>query len=364
MGEVPVTLISEATTPRTMRVLPRGNWMDDSGEIVQPAVPHFLRQIDHPGRATRLDLANWLIAPDNPLTARVLANRLWKLYFGVGLVKTADDFGQQGEAPINPHLLDWLATELVRSHWDVKHMIRLMVTSHAYRETSDATPQEMARDPFDRLCERQLPVRLDAELIRDMALDVSGLLSTHIGGQSVRPYEPKGYLSALNFPRREYAPDTGDEQYRRGVYTQWQRSFLHPALLAFDAPTREEGTCTRAVSDTPMQALVLMNDPSFVEAARVFGEHIVRYSGKTFEAKLAFAYRTTLSRAPTPKETTILRRLFDQTRDRYLLDRQAALALISTGESPVPGDLDVADVAAWTTVARALLNLHETITRS
>ncbi len=409
LGEIPHTLITEATEPRTIRILPRGNWMDDSGPVVQPAVPHFLRQIDKPGRATRLDLANWLVSPDNPLTARVFVNRMWKLFFGTGIAKNLDDFGAQGEPPVNPELLDWLAAEFMSPRvqgspegactrsappsdqwreraprfrvraseltthdsqlatpvpWDVKHIVRLVVLSNAYRQSSDASPEAVAKDPLNRLCARQPPIRLDAEFVRDVALKVSGLLSSTVGGPSVKPYEPKGYLAPLNFPRREWAADTGEKLYRRGLYTFWQRTFLHPSLLAFDAPTREEGTCTRAVSNTPMQALVLLNDPIYVEASRVFAERILREGGSRFDRRLDFAYEAALSRAPESQETTILRDLYRSQRARYAADPAAARQLILTGEKAVPKDLDPVELAAWTSVARAILNLHETITRS
>jgi len=363
LGMMPQTLVSEATEPRVMRILPRGNWMDDSGEIVQPGVPHFLRQITKTDRATRLDLADWLVSPDNPLTARVFVNRLWKLFYGVGLARNLDDFGAQGEAPAHPELLDWLASEFIRSGWDVRRMVRLMVTSNTYRQSSKADPALRARDPYNRLFARQSSVRLDAESIRDVALAISGLLSRKIGGPSVRPYQPRGYLAALNFPRREWAADTGESLYRRGLYVFWQRTFLHPSLLAFDAPTREECTVNRVVSNTPMQALVLLNDPIFVEAARVFAERILRQGGKTVDEQLRFAFRTALARSPRSKEAAILKRLYQSERARYAADRRAAEQVISVGAWPVAKDLDRAELAAWTAVARALLNLHETITR-
>jgi hypothetical protein len=196
-----------------------------------------------------------------------------------------------------------------------------------------------------------------------VALRASGLLSETIGGRSVRPYQPRGYLAALNFPRREWSADVGEALYRRGLYTQWQRTFLHPSLLAFDAPTREECTASRVVSNTPMQALVLLNDPIFVEAARVFGERIMRQGGPSFEERLAFAYRCALSRPPRAAEVAILRRLYHSRRDRYSADPAAAQRLIHTGEAPVPNDLNPVELAAWTSIAHALLNLHETITR-
>jgi hypothetical protein len=363
LGQIPQTLVAEATEPRVIRVLPRGNWMDDSGEIVQPGVPQLFPQIRKPGRATRLDLAEWIVSRQNPLTARVFVNRLWKLFFGVGLAKNLDDFGKQGEIPAHPELLDWLADEFMRSGWDVKHMVRLIVTCRCYRQSSKARPDLQVRDPYNRLVARQSPIRLDAEFVRDVALRAGGLLSERVGGPSVRPYEPRGYLAALNFPRREWSADRGEALYRRGLYTQWQRTFLHPSLLAFDAPTREECAASRVVSNTPMQALVLLNDPIFVEAARAFGERTMRHGGPTFEERLRFAYRCALARPPQPAEVAILRGLYHSRRARYSSDRPAAVQLISTGEAPVPRDLDAVELAAWTSVAHAILNLNETITR-
>jgi len=261
-------------------------------------------------------------------------------------------------------LLDWLATELIASGWDVKHMVRLIVDSVAYRRSSVVRPDLAARDPYNRLFARQSAIRLDAEFIRDQALAVSGLLSPRIGGPSAHPYEPRAYLAALNFPHREWATDTGEDLYRRAMYTHWQRTFLHPSLLAFDAPTREEATCTRSVSNTPMQALVLLNDPIFVECARALAARALSEGGGTFTTRLDFIYRTVLIREPLPKETAILRRLYFRQRARFTADRRAAAALTAVGESPVPTELDRVELAAWTSVARTLLSLHETITRS
>ena len=369
LGEIPQTLVSESIEPRVIRVLPRGNWMDDSGEVVRPGPPDFLTAArtatgeEAAGRANRRDLAAWIASPENPLAARVFVNRLWKLFFGTGLAKNADDFGAQGEPPVHPELLDWLASDF-RSGWDVKRTIRRIVTSTAYRQSSRATPEVAARDPYNRLYARQSALRLDAEFVRDAALAAAGLLSPKTGGRSVRPYQPRGYYAALNFPRREWSADTGEELYRRGLYTLWRRTFLHPSLLAFDAPTREECTVSRTVSNTPMQALVLLNDPIFVEAARGFGERILREGGASFERRLEFAYQCALSRPPRLEETAVMRKLYQRQRARYAAGRADAERLIAAGERPTAGDLDAVELAAWTAVARALLNLHETITRS
>ncbi|HUR60098.1 MAG TPA: DUF1553 domain-containing protein, partial [Opitutaceae bacterium] len=363
---IPALPVSKSVEPRMMRVQKRGNWMDDSGEIVAPGVPQFLRQLTPaPGtRATRLDLANWLVAPDNPLTARTFVNRLWRIYFGAGLSRTLDDLGSQGEWPSHPELLDWLAVEFRESGWDVKHMIELIVTSRTYRQSSHVTAQLEERDPLNRLLARQSRFRLEAELVRDAALSISGLLVTRIGGESAKPYQPEGYYAALNFPKREYVPDVGEGLYRRGVYTHWQRTFLHPSLAAFDAPAREECTANRATSNTPLQALVLLNDPTYVEAARVFAQKIMAEGGANFRAQISWAFERALSRPPSAEETRLLEELFRKQHERYQSDETAARQLASVGNAPAPQKIPPADLAGWTAVARAILNLHETITRN
>ena len=364
--ELPSMPVSKSVTPRPMRVLPRGNWMDDSGEIVEAGVPAFLRQIvPRDGqRVSRLDLAEWLVAPDNPLTARTFVNRLWRLYFGTGLTRTLEDLGSQGEWPTHPELLDWLAVEFRESGWNVKHMVELIVTSRTYRQSSQAKPEVEERDPLNRLLARQSRFRLDAELVRDNALAISGLLVRTIGGPSAKPYQPAGYYAALNFPKREYVPDIDEGLWRRGVYTHWQRTFLLPSFIAFDAPSRDECTANRSPSNTPLQALVLLNDPSYVEAARVLAEKMMRDGGNSFRAKLQWAFARAVARPPSRQETKLLQALFEKQRIRYQRDEPAARELISTGATPVAKDLPCAELAAWTAVSRAILNLHETITRS
>jgi hypothetical protein len=365
LATVPRSLITTAGTPRTVRILARGNWMDESGEIVEPAVPAFLGKLNvQDRRGNRLDLAQWLVSPDNPLTARVMMNRLWKLFYGTGLSKTVEDLGSQGEWPTHPELLDWLAVEFRESGWDVKHMVRLMVLSHTYRQTSKPSREARAVDPFNRLLSAQNRFRLDAEFVRDNALAISGLLSRRVGGESVFPYQPYGYWDYLNFPKRTYVADRGEKQYRRGLYTHWQRSFLHPQLLIFDAPSREECVADRPRSNTPQQALALLNDPTFVEAARVFATAIVKDGGASDAERIHWAFRKAVSRAPQPDEAAILTRLLHKHRAEYLANRAAAEALWhAAGESPRPSDVDPAELAAWISVARTLLNLHETVTR-
>ncbi len=358
------TAITETMEPQITRVLPRGNWMDESGEIVSPGVPEFLGGLWMNGaRPTRLDLANWITDPRNPLTARTFVNRLWKLYFGTGISKVLDDLGSQGEWPTHPELLDYLAVEFMDSGWDVKHVIKLMVMSSAYRQSSQADATLKNLDPYNRLVARQSRFRLEAELVRDNALSVSGLLSKAMGGPSAKPYQPAGYYQELNFPTREYEQDTGENLYRRGVYTHWQRTFLHPSLLAFDAPTREECTAERPISNSPLQALVLLNDPIFVEAARVFAQRILEEGGSTDEEKITWAYLATLSRAPQEAERAILMSLVTKNRSIFSEHPERAEAFLSVGERPVPEGLDRLQLAAWSAASRALFNTHEMIYR-
>lgn len=360
----PHVLISISGPPRVVRVRPRGNWQDDSQPPVEPAIPAFLGKLDAKGRrASRLDLARWLVRKDNPLTARVLMNRVWKLLFGRGLAQPLDDLGLQGELPSNPELLDYLAADFIDHGWDVKRAIRNILLSSAYRQSSRPTPQQLEADPFNKLVARQGRFRLDAEFVRDNALFVSGLLVDKIGGPSVKPYQPAGYWFALNFPPREWENDKGEGLYRRGLYTWWQRSFLHPSLLAFDAPTREEATCERPRSNIPQQALALLNDPTYVEAARVLAEKIIREGGSDPTARIQWTFGRVLSREATPEELQILSDLFAKHSANYSKDVESARALITSGAAPVPKDLNPSELAAWTSVARAVLNLHETISR-
>jgi hypothetical protein len=362
--KVPTTLVSTPVSPRTIRVLPRGNWQDDTGEVVAPNVPAFLTGLDAKDRRpTRVDLARWLVSRDNPLVARVFVNRLWKVMFGQGIVKSLDDFGTQGALPTHPELLDWLAVEFIESGWDVKHLLKLMAMSSTYRQSSAASREQRERDPQNIWLTHQNRFRLDAEAIRDNALAVSGLLSAKIGGPSVKPYQPAGYWSYLNFPTREWVHDKGESLYRRGLYTYWCRTFLHPSFAAFDAATREECTVERPRSSTPLQALVLLNDPTYIEAARVFAEHILRDGGPKTADRISWAYRQVLSRQPRGSELQLLMQLHEDHLAQYSNDKDAARKLVTTGDASPPKEADIAELAAWTSVARVLLNLHETITR-
>ena len=362
--KMPASLITVSAVPRMVRMLPRGNWLDESGAEVLPAIPAVFGKVDTGDkRATRLELANWIVSGDNPLPARVFVNRTWRLFFGNGLSKSLEDAGSQGEWPTHPELLDWLAVEFRESGWNMRHLIRLMVTSGTYRQSSLLTKEARAADPFNRMLSAQNRMRLEAEFIRDNALSISGLLSPRVGGESDKPYQPDGYWEFLNFPRRTWEHDKGEQQYRRGMYTFWQRSFLHPSLLAFDAPSREECTADRPRSNTPQQALTLLNDPSYVEAARVFATHIMKEGGETDESRLTWAFRRAVSRAPKPEELAILQKLLAKHREEFRANPSNAEQLPRTGEAPLPDGLNKPDLAAWTSIARTILNLHETITR-
>ena len=373
---IPRVLATETKPPDETRVLARGNWMDESGEIVQPSVPVFLGKLATNGRrATRLDLANWLVSKDNPLTARVFVNRQWRQFFGAGLSKVLDDFGSQGEWPVHAELLDWLAAEFInpmecglriadcglRTHgWDIKHLLRVIVTSHTYRQSSQpAATNPQSNDPDNRLLAHQNRFRVDAEIVRDIALSVSGLLVEKFGGPSVKPLQPENYLAALNFPKRDYAASRGEDLYRRGIYTHWQRTFLHPSLLAFDAPTREECAINRVNSNTPLQALVLLNDPIYVEAARVFAQHALQQPGQ-----ISWAFEQAIGRKPSVTELRVLSDLYQKSLLQFQRDPKAAKELVSAGETALPQKVKLAQLAAMMTVTRALLNLHETITRN
>lgn len=364
-GEVRSTLPSVSTTPRVIRVLPRGDWTNKTGEIVDPAVPQFLASREFgktDQRLTRMDLAEWVASPENPLTARAYVNRLWSFFFGEGLSRDLEDLGNQGQWPTHAELLDWLSVEFIESGWDVKHLVRMIVTSKSYQQSSNPSDELMEKDPYNTLYARQNPRRLPAEFVRDNALAVAGLLNLKLGGPTARPYQPAGYYAQLNFPKRKYVHDTDENQYRRGLYMHWQRSFLHPMLAAFDAPAREECTASRTRSNTPLQALNQLNDPTFVEAARVLAQDLVA-GGQAFPGQLETAFQRILSRSPTSEETTLLTSLHEKQLARYRETPEDATELLAIGLNPPADEKDPARLAAMTAVTRALLNLHETITR-
>ena len=352
-------LTTISAKPRVVRLLPRGDWTNQTGPIVQPAPPAFLTKGKKIG-ASRLDLANWIASPENPLTARVFVNRVWSQLFGSGLSNSMGDFGFQGEYPSNPELLDWLAVEFTKNNWSVKQLIRTIVLSKTYQQTSTPGGEFIKLDPQNRLLARQTQLRLPAELIRDNALSVSGLLNPEIGGKSVFPYQPAGYYRHLNFPRRTYKASAGNQQYRRGIYTHWQRTFLHPMLKSFGAPNREECATDRAKANTPLQALTLLNDPTFTEAARVLAAKLLKDNKDNLVQR---AMMTCLSRHATEEEHTALNGLYQKELKRFKTDPEAAKKFLTVGLAPQSTDIPAPELAAATSLTRAILNLHETITR-
>jgi hypothetical protein len=366
------TLISEAMkNPLPTRILPRGNWQDESQPELLPATLSFLPALPNPDnkRLTRLDLANWICSQQNPLTARTLMNRLWKEFFGRGISQAVDDLGAQGDAPSHPELLDWLAVEFRDNRWDLQRIMKLMVMSRAYQQSSRARPELRVRDPLNRWLAYQNPRRLDAEFIRDNALFVSGLLNPEQGGPSVKPYQPADYYDQLQFPNRDYVADRNQQQYRRGVYMHWQRTFLHPMLANFDAPSREECTAIRVSSNTPQQALTLLNDPSFSEAAKALALKLREQASlakATDAEKLNYLYQRVLLREPTATESASLLKFLAAQREEFSSGKSTASKVLAIGLLPVTGQRDAAmdnELAAWMSVCRVLLNLHETITR-
>jgi hypothetical protein len=365
---IPTTMVmQEMDKPRDTYILLRGQY-DKPGEKVTAAIPAVFGTLPGDAPPNRLSLAKWLTDPAHPLTARVAVNRYWQIYFGYGLVRTPENFGTQGERPTHPELLDWLATEFIRTGWDVKAMQRLLVTSATYRQSSRVTPELLERDPENRLLARGPRFRLPAETIRDQALAISGLLVNRIGGPSVKPYHPAGLWEEMafggGFSAQSYVQDHGESLYRRSMYTFWKRTVPPPSLQTFDAPEREFCMVRRSVTNTPLQALVLMNDPTYVEASRRFAERILTECGAVSpQARLNFAYQLALSRYPKEAEVQTLTGILGQQLARFRADKAAAQKLLSVGESKRDEKLDVPELAAWTAVASILLNLDETITK-
>ena len=368
-AKIPTAMVmQEMPKPRDTFVLMRGQY-DQKGQKVAAGVPASLPPLPKDAPANRLTLARWLVQPDHPLTSRVAANRIWQSFFGTGLVKTAEDFGSQGELPSHPELLDWLAVEFRESGWDVKALVRKIVTSSAYRQSSKVTPEGLAKDPEDRLLARAPRLRLPAEFIRDGALAVSGLLDDRIGGASVSPYQPAGLWEELmsredgkNWSAQTYTQSHGRDLYRRTMYTFWKRTSPPPTLVTFDAPDRETCTVRRARTNTPLQALVLLNDPTYVEASRKLAERLIR-EAETPDDRLNLAFRLVLARRPTAGEMDVLRQVHREALAKFRADKEAATKLLSVGESPRDPKLDAAELAAWSAVAGVVLNLDEAVTR-
>ena len=364
-SEIPTTMVmAEMKHPRDTFVLGRGQY-DNPGEKVTPGVPSFLPPLPAGAPANRLTLAQWILDPRNPLTARVAVNHFWQEDFGVGLVKTSEDFGSQGEAPSNPELLDWLATEFIRNGWNMKAIERLIVTSTTFRQSSRVPPALEERDPENRLLARGPRFRLSAEEIRDNALAVSGLLNLKIGGPSVYPYQPAGIWEELafgeGFTGQSYTESKGRDLYRRSMYTIWKRTAPPPALTTFDAPDREKCVARRQLTNTPLQALVLMNDPTYVEAGRFLAQRAILEAGREPAQRIDYMFRLATSRYPREQERAVLATLAGQEIAEYRQNRDAALKLLSVGATRPDPKINASELAAWTTVASAILSLDETI---
>jgi hypothetical protein len=358
---IPTTMVmEEMPVPRDTFELIRGEY-DKRGAKVAPGLPASLPPLPAGVPNNRLGLARWLVDPGNPLTARVAVNRYWQSYFGTGLVKTVEDLGSQGEWPSHPELLDWLATEFVRSGWDIKEMQRLIVTSATYRQSSRVSKELLERDPDNRLLARGPRRRLDAGAIRDQAMAVSGLLVERLGGPSVKPYQPPGLWEDL--AGEEYVPDQGAKLWRRSLYTFWKRTIAPPAMLTFDAAGREACVVRETRTNTPLQALNLMNDVTYVEAARKLAERMLSEGGGSQAARLAWGFRRATARAPRPEEVKILCAGLERHLGHYRRDRLAALQLVKAGEAAWDERLDAAELAAYTAVANLILNLDEVITK-
>ena len=357
-----VMVMAEMNPRRATHILNRGQY-DKPGEAVEPGVPSQLHPLPANAPNNRLGFAQWLVAPENPLTARVAVNRFWQMMFGVGLVKTVEDFGQQGEWPSHPELLDWLATEFVHTGWDVKGMMKLMVTSAAYRQDSKASPELIQRDPENRLLARGARFRLPAESVRDEALAIAGLLDNRVGGPSVKPYQPPGLWKELNMQDIDYVQGRGRDLYRRSLYTFWKRTIAPPMLANFDAANRESCVVRENRTNTPLQALNLMNDVQFVEAARVFGQRMILEGGANADERLRYGFRLAVGRTPKPEEAALLRSNLNYHLDYFAGDSTRVEKFLAQGESKPDSRADRRELAAYGAVGSLILNLDETVTR-
>ena len=359
-------VMQERDEPRGAYVLARGEYQHRE-EQVYPQTPAVLSAMPEDTAPNRLGFAKWLLSSEHPLTARVAINRYWQDIFGTGIVRTAEDFGTQGAPPVHPELLDWLATEFIASGWDVQTMLKLMLTSATYRQSAQVTPEKLARDADNVLLSRAPRYRFDAETVRDNALALSGLLYPKIGGPSVKPPQPGGLWKAVGFSGSNtdtFVQDTGaDKVYRRSLYTFWKRTAPPPQMNILDAPSREACTIRRERTNTPMQALMLMNDPQFFEAARALAEYTIKDGGDTAEARIAYIFEIATARLPKPKEQTLLLETFQAHYQELAADPEAAKALIAVGESPPDETLDAVEVAAWTMIANLILNLDEVLNK-
>ncbi|MFO0909721.1 MAG: DUF1553 domain-containing protein [Isosphaeraceae bacterium] len=360
---LPVMVELEGKARRTSTILVKGNFLNP-GAKVDPGVPQAFPPLPKGAQADRLSVARWLVSPENPLTARVAVNRYWAALFGLGIVETEEDFGTQGEPPSHPELLDWLARQYMTNGWDTKAILKLMVTSATYRQSSHLSPELLAKDPRNRLLARGPRFRLEAEMVRDQALALGGLLSRKVGGPSVFPPQPEGLWQAAFNGQRTWATSPGDDKHRRALYTFWRRTVPYPSMATFDAPSREICSVKRTRTNTPLQAFVTMNDPVYVEAAQALARRVVNEGGSTPEARAKFALQLVLARSEVPPaQVERILSLYRGEKTHYAADLAAAKALATEPIGPLPAGADAAEYAAWTTVANVLLNLDAVLTK-
>ena len=359
-----VMIMGEMSNPRDTFILNRGSYDSPTDRKVEPGTPKVLPPMGSDLPKNRLGLAKWLFQDDHPLTSRVAVNRFWQMLFGNGLVSTPEDFGAQGAFPSHPELLDWLAADFRETGWDIKRLIKGMMMSATYQQTSSCSTEIYAADPSNRLLARGSRFRLSGESIRDSALMISGLLIDEFGGPGVKPYQPGGLWAEVGLGGNpKFVQDHGDKLYRRSLYTYWKRSAPPPSMQIFDAPTREKCTVQRSRTNTPLQALVTLNDVQFVEAARNFAERMITQPANSDSDRLRQAFRWTTSRWPTEQETEVLSQILNDARETYTKQTDEAEKLLGVGESKSNGEIPAAERAAWTLVASTLFNLDETLTR-
>jgi hypothetical protein len=341
---------------RKTHVQVRGNFLQKEKEVTAGLPSVFHKGAENP---SRLALANWLVSPENPLTARVVANRYWEALFGTGIVASSEEFGSQGELPTHPDLLDWLATELIRLDWDLKKFIKVIVSSHTYRQDSRVEPTRLETDPFNRFLSRGPRQRLTAEMVRDQALFASGLLSRKMYGPPIKPPQPNMGLKSAFGPGLDWQTSKGEDKFRRGIYVHWRRTNPYPSMAAFDAPNRFVCNVRRTPTNTPLQALVTLNDPVYVESAQALARRMVKEGGDTPESRIHRGFLLCLTRAPKPIETTELLKLLGKAREVYKQDATAAKSMATVPIGPVPTGMDTTELAALTVTANIILNLDE-----
>jgi hypothetical protein len=360
--DIPTTLVfAPVEKRRETHILIRGSFLS-RGDKIAPSVPGAFPPADTNAPLDRLAFAKWLVSTNNPLTARVQVNRYWEQFFGHGIVETTEEFGKQGDLPVNPELLDWLATDFMVNGWNIKEIHKTMVMSATYRQSSKVSPELVERDPNNRFYARGPRIRLEAEMIRDLALAASGLLSQKVGGPSVMPKQPDGIWQVV-YSGDKWETSEGEDRYRRGMYTFWRRTSPYPMMINFDAPSREFCVLKRNRSNTPLQALNLLNDPAFIEFAQGLGRRAVREGGATLESRLTFAFEACVARKPKESEIKRLTNLYQDELARFRLNQAAAEKMAVSQLGPLPVGQDISEMAAWTVVANVLLNLDETITK-